>query len=39
MKRSRFLILLVVLFLAVQLLLLHLVPDYAAFWHHLTGWY
>jgi len=39
MKRSRFLILLVVLFLAVQLFLLHLVPDYAAFWHHLTGWY
>ena len=39
MKRSLLLILLVVLFLAVQLLLLHLVPAYAAFWHHVTGWY
>ena len=33
MKRSLLLILLVVLFLAVQLLLLHLVPAYAGFWH------
>ena len=39
MKRSLLLILLVVLFLAVQLLLLHLVPAYAGFWHHVTGWY
>ena len=38
-KRSLLLILLVVLFLAVQLLLLHLVPAYAGFWHRVTGWY
>ena len=36
--RRRILILLA-LFLLLQILLLHLFPGYAAFWHHLTGWY